>query len=489
MSPRAEPSITVAPDASEATLVVPPGLPPDALRPDALAELARQAGVQVDQAVQEALERFTRDYAPAEAEIAAVIARAVQPIHGQDARIEWTPGLDPTVSHRLDSPTGRTDHYAGKTYTRVRAGDVIGLVHKPTEPVPGRDVRGKPLRATPGRPLPFRFHPTLQVDESGRVLARVDGVLTLEGNELRVTQSLEIPGNVDFSTGNIDFAGHVTIARGVCAGFKVKASGDLAIGGLIEAAQVVCGGNLAARTGMAGQGRGTLTVAGNAHVVYLEHVRGVIRGNLDVDREISDCRLLVGGSLRSPNGTIMGGHVAVTDALVVKTLGSSGGAPTVITLDDAPFVRAALLVAQRALAREQAELDRLAAEEHTLRINPRLPPHDRERLVELQGRADALRKALAATRDRITELEVLLEASRTLDVLVMGVVHAGVTFRIADLRAEFTMPHKGPLWIFRDPQGQPAYRIGSTGAARPLADITRLTHRPSAARHTPRPAA
>lgn len=489
MTPQAEPSIAVTPDASEATLIVPPGLPPDALLPDALIELARQAGVSVDQTVQEALERFTRDYAPSDAQTSTVIARAVQPVHGQDARIEWTRDLDPTVSHRLDSPTGRTDHYAGKTYPRVHAGDVIGVVHKPTDPVPGRDVRGKPIRAAPGRPLPYRFHPTLHVDDSGRILARVDGVLTLERNELRITQSLEIPGSVDFSTGNIDFAGNVTIARGVCAGFKVKASGDLAIGGLIEAAQLACGGNFAARTGMAGQGRGTLTVAGNAHVVYLEHVRGVIRGNLDVDREISDCRLLVGGSLKSPEGTIMGGHVAVTGALVVKTLGSSVGAPTMITLDDAPLVRAALHAAQHALARDQAELDRLTADERTLRLSPRLPPHDRDRLESILARAEALRKALAAGRDRIIELENLLKNSRTLDVLVLGVVHAGVILRIADRCAEFAVPHKGPLWIFRDPQGHPAYRIGPAGTARPLADITRLTHRPSNPQPHPRNAA
>jgi uncharacterized protein (DUF342 family) len=483
-----EPSIVIAPDASQAMLVVPPGLSPDALRPDALAELARQAGVEVDQPVQEALARFVAAYAPADSEVSAVIARAVPPTHGRDARIEWAPGMDPTVSHRLDSPTGRTDHYAGKTYVRLRSGDIVGTLHKPSNPVPGRDVRGKPIRANSGRPLPFRFHPTLQIDDDGRIVAKTDGVLTLERGEIRISQILEIPGSVDFSTGNIDFAGNIAIAGGVRAGFKVKAGGDLSIGGLIEAAELACTGNLSARTGMAGQGRGTLTVGGNAHAVYLENVRGAIRGDLDVDREIADCRLIVGGSLKSPAGTIMGGRIAVTAALVVKTVGSPGGVPTTIVLDDAPFVRAALHAARRALARDQAELDALAERERILRINPRLSAGDKERLDAVTARAGELRAALAAHHDRITELEIRLEAERTIDVLVSGIIHAGVTLHIADLCAEFTMSHKGPLWFFRDPQGQPAYRVGATGAARPLADIARIT-RPASGKPLPRPAA
>jgi len=489
MASESELHVRIRPDGSEATLIAPAGMDRSAVRVETTTVVARQAGVEITQAVGEALAAFATAYGEGASDLSQVIARATPPRPGTDGRMEWASDHDPTVSHRLDGESGRSDHYAGKTYVRVAEGKAVGVLHAPTEPQPGRDVRGREIKAALGRPVTIKFHPTLQVDDAGRVTARVAGVLVFERNELKVSQLLEIAGGVDFSTGNIDFPGNITIAKGVCAGFKVKAGGDLTIGGLIEAAEVICSGNLSARTGMAGQGRGALTVGGNAHVVYLEQVRGAVRGDFAVDREISDCRLIVGGRLHSPGGTILGGEVAVTDSLVIKVLGSARGTATTLVLDDAPFVRAARAGAGKALADAEARLAKLDREERTIMVNPRPGSRDKERLTEIAFETNELNRAISTADNKMTELDVLLEATRKLNVNVVGVIHAGVTMRIGDLRAEFTTPRRGPLWIFRDERGEPAYRLGSTGAAKPLTDIARVSRGEGAAPGKRRPGA
>ena len=55
----------------------------------------------------------------------------------------------------------------------------------------------------------------------------------------KVSNTLEIDQNVDFSTGNIDFPGNVIVHRSVKDCFTVKARDDIEVRGLIEAATLI----------------------------------------------------------------------------------------------------------------------------------------------------------------------------------------------------------------------------------------------------------
>jgi hypothetical protein len=157
---------------------------------------------------------------------------------------------------------------------------------------------------------------------AGRISAQADGELMLVGDEAWISNDLVIPGNVDFSVGRVAFTGNVTINGGVRSGFSVKCGGDLHIGGLVEVADIDCHGSLNSRGGIAGDGRATLAVGGRTHIVYLDGVHGRVGGDLEVERELVNCRLVIGGALSCAAATIMGGEIAVTGSLLVKSLGS-----------------------------------------------------------------------------------------------------------------------------------------------------------------------
>ncbi len=57
---------------------------------------------------------------------------------------------------------------------------------------------------------------------------------------------------MDFSTGNIDFEGDVRVLKGIRDIFEVRATGNIEVGGLIEASTIDAGGSVFAKGGMAG---------------------------------------------------------------------------------------------------------------------------------------------------------------------------------------------------------------------------------------------
>ena len=472
MAANPEMSVKIAADRSQATLVAPAGLDAALITPATLLFLVKAAGVMVDQEVERNVAAFAAAYGSGATDRSDIIARSVSAVAGKDGRVEWQQGFDPRPKHAPASAE-RTDHYQGQHYVPVKTGDTVGMAHGPTDGTDGRDVRGGVLKARPGKPVVIKFQPMLTIDSGGRIIAQAEGVLMLKDNELSVTQSLEVPGQVDFSTGNIDFPGAVTIAGGVGSGFKVTAGGDIHIGGLIEVAEIRCGGDLIARGGMAGNGRGTLEVQRNVQIVYLEKVVGTLSGDLVVEREIADCKLVVGGDLKCPNGTILGGEITVTGSLLVKAIGSESYTPTAITLGDVPLLQGAHTKVAKKVEQINATLSQYAEQARLIKLNPRPSAADKEKLTEISYEASQQNQELAKWAAKLLEIETAVRTQRKLDVHVAKTIHPGVTFHIGEFLVEFMDAAKGPIAICWNEQKQLMYQPGS-GAARPLADIAKI---------------
>jgi len=472
MAANPEISVRFAADASQATLVASPRLDAALLKLDALLVQVQAAGVLIDNEVARKVSGFAAAYGSGLTEHSEVIARSVPSVPGEDGRVEWQKEFDPRAEQAAANAE-RTDHYQGRHYLQVKTGDMVGMAHGPTHGTDGRDVRGGVLKALQGKPVPIAFKPTLVLDSTGRIIVQVDGVLVLKDNELSVAQSLNVPGSVDFSTGNIDFPGSVIIAGGVGSGFKITAAGDIHVGGLIEVAELHCGGDVIARGGMAGNGRGTIKKARNVQIVYLDKVAAELSGDLIVEREIADCRLIVGGDVRCPNGTVFGGNVAVTGSIVVKAIGSEAYTPTAITLGDLPLLQGPRLEASKMLQQIKATLARFAEQARLIKLNPRPSAAEKETLTEISYEASQQNQELARWAAKLSEIEATILAQRKLDVHVAKMIHPGVTFHIGEFSVEFKDAAKGPIWICWDEQRQLMYRTGSE-AARPLADIARV---------------
>lgn len=473
MASNQEISVTIAADASQATVVAPAGLDAALLKPQTLLLQVKAAGVLIDQEVERNIAAFVAAYGSGATHRSETVARWIPPVASEDGRVEWHKGFEPRLEHERGS-TECTDHYQGQNYVYVKTGDIIGIAHGPTDGTDGRDVRGDVLKAKPGKPIATKFQPTLTIDSGRRIIAQAQGALVLKDDEVSIIQSLEVPGNVDFSTGNINFPGSVTIAGGVGPGFKVTSGGDIHVGRLIEVAEIRCGRDLIARGGMAGKGRGTIRALGNVQIVYLEKVTGALSGDLIVEREIADCELVVGRDLKCPNGTIFGGDIAVTGSLVVKAIGSESYTPTTITLGDVPLLQGALVKVAKTVEQIKETCGQLDEQARLLKLNRRPSPADKEKLTEISYEASQQNQELAKWASKLSEIETSVRAQRKLDVYVAQVIHPGVKFHIGECLVVFKTAAKGPLWICWDEQRHLMCKT-SSGDARPLSEIAQVS--------------
>lgn len=466
-------SVRLAPDLSEAIVRIPAGLPREMVTGAALLTILREVGLRVDAEVERTVQEIADTYAGVDT--SAVLARSRPPRHGEDGAIEWRENFDPAhPCERAPDADAAADYYAGRRYVRVESGDVVGAVRPPTEGVDGQNVRGEVIKAKPGRKVPTRIASGLELRPDGTIVAVEAGVLLLGRDTLEVSQLLEIRGDVDFSSGHVEFSGSVRIDGGVKPGFRVRAQGDIYVDHLIEVAEITCGGSLLARCGMAGKGKGRIDIGGSVEATYLEEVRGCVQGDLRVRRGVVGCELKVGGALDCPSGVVMGGTIAVGGSIKVKAVGSGASTPTRLELGDAPVLRLSHRESLKALREFEGKLAALEEQERTIRSNPAPTPGQRERLTELSFEIDEVRSEMEKLTETVSSLDAKLSNSGTLDFRVEQVIHAGVVLDIGDKRARFDESVKGPISIYWDAQRRPVFRLGSAGSLAPLESIAKV---------------
>ena len=447
------PFIRILDNGRRAVLEIPSNSAKELVTEDALLGLVRERGVFVDRAVDEAVRalavrNMSRGAGDA-TDVDGAIAEWIAPTHGADARIDWVERFRP------DAAIGETgegalpvDHYNRVKRIKVAAGDVLGTLVAPEEGVDGRDVCGRSVTANRGRKLALQPDGTVQVESDGSIRALKDGVLSLARLKISIVDAMEVPGAVDFSTGNIDFVGSVKVKDGIRDNFTLRATGDVTIGGLIEAADLIVGGDCTCERGVAARGSGHMLVDGSLESAYLNGVCGRIRGSLAIDREIVGCELLVGGDVTVARGSIVGGTLIVGGALKVASIGTEAGAKTVIRIGAMPIELAkAARIAE--LAKELAK--RIAPlEDRQLEIAGRglkATAAEKESLTELAFEIAEARRRLRLLDEKRTELLVHAGSSRMVKVEVSKLLHAGTTILVGNREARITTTLKGPLTL------------------------------------------
>ncbi|MEO0482228.1 MAG: FapA family protein, partial [Planctomycetota bacterium] len=216
-------------------------------------------------------------------------------------------------------------HYNRSAFVVVEAGRALGRLVPAFEGKDGEDVTGAVIQAKPLTAKTYEPDDTVQVDAEGLISARVPGLLDVTGAGPIVRDTLDIDSDVDFSTGNIDFPGDVNIARGVRDLFQVRVGGSLHTGDVIEAATIEVQRHATLAVGMAGRGKGSITVGRDLEARYLDDVDVHVGGNLRIDRELSNCRIEVQGALEAPKCRVVGGEVRVVGRCEVAQAGSPRG--------------------------------------------------------------------------------------------------------------------------------------------------------------------
>lgn len=220
----------------------------------------------------------------------------------------------------------------------VEKDGVICRIVPPTQGEPGRTVQDQAVPAKAGKPASVPKGRNTAVSEDGQSLvSTITGHVEFSGRTFQVKPVLDIPGNVDFSVGNINFLGDVCIHGDICSGFTVRAMGNITVQGVVEACTVEAGRDLVVARGVQGDNQAVIRAQRSVFAKYLEN--SCVYAKMDLESEcIINCDVYCGGgvTVRSGHSKIIGGKIHAAHEVKAGVVGSRVGNRTDIVLGGQP---------------------------------------------------------------------------------------------------------------------------------------------------------
>ncbi len=269
-----------------------------------------------------------------------VVARAVLPQNGQDAKVEI---LFHPPAHRpatVKEPTENTSsdksskidlkdlHYV----TNVTKGTPLLRFVPPTVGTPGQKVTGEILPSVPGKDK------KIEISEGVRVVETEAGDRSYEAEDdfilekistgsVRLTRHLKIDRDVDAHTGNIHALGSLTIRGSVVSGFFVHTTGDVTIEGVLEeSSSVQAGGSVKIKGGVLGGPVGIFVKAGrDIEALFVQNAKLSAAGSIRILDAVVNSELESGGmvSVTGKTGCILTSRVVAAQSIVADVVGSA----------------------------------------------------------------------------------------------------------------------------------------------------------------------
>ncbi len=221
----------------------------------------------------------------------------------------------------------------------IASGDIICDIIHPVQGTNGQTVLGAPVKAYSGKlPRPPIGSGVAANEEGTQIIAQIDGQLSYKNGLFRIDPLVEIKGNVDNSTGNLNVIGDCVIKGNVDDGFSIKATGSISVSGIVEGAFLEAGGDIKIALGMKGNRKGTLTAKGSIACKYLESCTVRAAGNIVAD-SIINSHVISGDSIIVTNdkGSIIGGRIEACNLIRAKAVGNEFNNITHIHLGDNAF--------------------------------------------------------------------------------------------------------------------------------------------------------
>lgn len=284
-------------------------------------DIIKEAGVTygIDEEMLELLVLPTKTY-----NVPIEIAHGKPEVLSKDAYIEYTYPPTKEVNVPQANEDGSVDLFNLNLIQNVKKGEIVATLHEMELGEDGMDVFGNPIEVREGRVISLIPGKGTEVSEDGlTLLADMDGQLIYDNGKIIIQNIYEVQGDIDASTGNIEFVGSVIIHGSVKAGFKVVAEGNVEVGGVVEAAEVVAGGDVIITGGVQGNKEGVIKAQGNVISKFVENAFVTAEGDVVADA-IMHSEVRCSGMVKAEGkrGLIAGGKIDAYKGIRAKTIGS-----------------------------------------------------------------------------------------------------------------------------------------------------------------------
>jgi len=341
-----------------------------------------------------------------------IIAKGTAPVRGKDARIELKFETEKKVG-TIDKQSGAIDFKERQTLQTVKTGDILVVKSPLTMGKEGMDVNGDIIPPESGNDKILTPGNNVVVSDEGSVFnSSIDGVVSLtHDNKLEVFKKFEVPGDVDYSTGNLSMDGALDIKGWIRLGFKVKATGDILVSGGVEDAKVESGGSINIHGGIIGSDEGNVHAGENITVRFLENAAVHANGDIFIHDDIVRSKVSANGSIIAigGKGRIRGGSVAAGKVIEMNEIGSPAGVITHVSAGAVSKHRERMVNISKELSacrKNKVKIDMVLTKFNKLNKGNQIPKEIEQKkrnLIKMRRNIDIEEERIAKEKEALTQ--------------------------------------------------------------------------------------
>ena len=262
-----------------------------------------------------------------------LIAEGILPQEGENGKVQFLFDTETSLVPKQNSD-GSVDYKNVNIINSVGCGQKLAVLIPPSQGISGQTVTGEIVPCQDGTPAKLPIGPNTEINPQNpdTLIATVDGVVRFNGVTVEVSEGFVISGNVDFSTGNIQYEKSVIVNGDVKSGFSIECGGDLQVGGTIEDCNLSVKGNVLCKYGFIGQGKGCIDARGDINLSFLKNQTIKSRKNVNIAKEALNCTILARNSIIIHGNplSVAGGTLTARDSIIVNTVGNHSGIKTLM---------------------------------------------------------------------------------------------------------------------------------------------------------------
>ena len=366
-----------------------------------------------------------------------VVARGLEPVQGQDARIEYYFNTD-LSTRPTRNEDGSVDFFHLNTINHCKKGDVLARLYKEVPGEPGCTVTGERISPRDIKRLTLKYGRNISISDDGcEIRSELNGHVCLTGDKVFVSDVYEVE-NVGTATGNIESEGSVLVSGNVQTGFSIKAKGNVEVRGVVEGASIESDGDIIIARGMNGMGKGVLKAGGRIILKFAENAtidagayvesESILHSNVSANTEV-----IVDGK----KGFIAGGIVRATEKISCKTLGSPMGADTIVEVGVNPEQKKRYQDLQKEIMDITKNLKNiqpiLVNATQKLKKGETFPPEQLKYIQTLALANKQQTEQLQNDQVELKQLDELMKSQEHACVCVSDEVYAGTKIAIGDV--------------------------------------------------------
>ncbi len=328
--------------------------------------------------------------------------------------------------------------------SNIYSGTVFGVIHKPTSGSVGVDVYGKKVQPKQGRPTVVFTGPTVkrhETEDEIKLEAAADGNLRVGNSTVEIIKEHVIHEDVDYSDGELEFAGSLRIIGDVKGSCSLKIGHDLYVNGSVEDAKIIAGGDVTVKGSFVGRGDGLIRSGGNVevHVVLNQMIEA--KGSITIIKESVNAHLIASDTVYAKNAIIMGGTVVAGEGIEVRTLGGELYSTTRAKLGMRELLSEDMGAIDKEIQLQSKTIEQLKNDIYVL-VRDRIDSNNftsekAEQLKLLQAKLQRLNESIKDLNNKKQETVVEMSRKRSPKLRVLGTIHESVVAEINGVRLPF----------------------------------------------------